>query len=397
MARRVVWVYCFFRFMFGLSHSFFFATYVLFLSDAGLGLLEINFINAVFMISSFFMEVPTGLVADIYGRKRSFVLSCLVISLSFLIYFISTSFTMFLIAEIVASVGAALYSGSFKAWVADEVKHYGRVDYRDRAFRGGMISSKSGEVIGVSIGGYLGALSLALPWLVSSVSLLLTGVLAMVIIGENGWTKTPREAGVSALGNMRNISLSEAKTCLKNTELVFAGLACFVFGAAIMALNMYWQLHYTSFGLEVSHMGWICAANMIFVMLGVYMSKYSQKVLKSKRRNLFFAFLLLSLGVIGASYFEQLYLSLVMFFLHEIARGIFDPVMDSYLNERIESSNRATVLSFFSMISKLGAFSGLISSGLVAKYFGVQASWYYSASLVVIFLTYVACKKVRIQ
>ena len=384
MSRKIVGIYCWVMLMYGLSVSFFFATYVIFLTNAGLGLLEVNVINVVFMISSFFLEVPTGVVADVYGRKTSLVASCFVTSLAFLLYFFSDTFLLFVIAEVIAAIGHALCSGAFKAWMIDEVNATGESFDLTRAYRSGKISNSLGIIVGVILGGYLGEYNIALPWLFASASIFVTGIVSIFIIKENGHTPVVHERG--AMAAMIDTGRLGFQICTKSPGVLFAMSLGFVFSFACMPLNMYWQLRYQGFGLKVSDLGYLFSANMLVLMLGVFVSVYVYRALKTNKRSLFFTISVMAIGILMAAVTDTLVFSLSMFYIHELARGIYEPLVDDYVNKRIDEQTRATVLSFKSMTSLLGASLGLLVSGLIAKYFGIEAAWICSAIVVLVFV-----------
>ena len=62
------------------------AIYVTFLIKNGLSLLEVNLVNMSFFLTLFICEIPTGAFADIFGRKKSFVLACVLMCLSMFVY-----------------------------------------------------------------------------------------------------------------------------------------------------------------------------------------------------------------------------------------------------------------------------------------------------------------------
>ena len=109
-------------------------TYGLFLLDRGLDLLQLNLVLAVYLITICLFEVPTGAIADVFGRKASFLLSCLVRALAFGLYFYSNTFSEFVVAEVIDAVGTTLATGAFDAWAVDGVRAEG--DHRpvDRLF-----------------------------------------------------------------------------------------------------------------------------------------------------------------------------------------------------------------------------------------------------------------------
>ena len=162
-----------------------FTTYVPFLAERSMSRLEINLINAFFMLSVFLMEVPTGSYADSWGRKRCFLYSLLFEAVSFAVYYLSNSFLFFVLAEVLAAVAWAFASGSLEAWLVDSLKHHGfngeltKVFYRESVFH------QSGFILGGLAGAYVGArFNLALPWLLASVGSLFCFILATFLMKE---------------------------------------------------------------------------------------------------------------------------------------------------------------------------------------------------------------------
>ena len=78
-----------------LALGFVSATYALFLLSNGLTVLQMNLVNTAFMIGNFIFEIPTGVYADFFGRKKSYLIHAALLSLSGFIYFFSRSFCTF--------------------------------------------------------------------------------------------------------------------------------------------------------------------------------------------------------------------------------------------------------------------------------------------------------------
>src|SRR5262245_53795518 len=93
--------------------------YPLFLLSRNLDLFQINVVLSTYFLSTFLCEVPTGAVADVYGRKVSFILSCFTRMVAFILYFFADGFIDCLIAEMIDGVGFTLASGSLQAWAVD--------------------------------------------------------------------------------------------------------------------------------------------------------------------------------------------------------------------------------------------------------------------------------------
>src|SRR5579862_7526301 len=160
----IVWsCYCF-------AFSFLMPVYPLFLLSRGLDLFQINVILAVFLITAFVFEVPTGALADRFGRKASFLLSCFIRMTAFTMYFFAHGFTGFLVAEGVDALGNTLANGALDAWAVDGMRADGAVQSADHFFARAQMVARTMMIISGIIGGYLAQRNIALPWLVAAAS-----------------------------------------------------------------------------------------------------------------------------------------------------------------------------------------------------------------------------------
>src|SRR3989339_2067236 len=105
--------------------AFVFPTYVIFLKENGMSLVEVGIINTTFMFFVFLMEIPTGVVADVVSRKLSIVLGTALYIVSPLIYFFISTFIWFLMAELTIGLGMCFVSGALEAWVKDKLDESG--------------------------------------------------------------------------------------------------------------------------------------------------------------------------------------------------------------------------------------------------------------------------------
>ncbi|HTO58459.1 MAG TPA: MFS transporter, partial [Pseudomonadales bacterium] len=178
-----------------LGWSFTAPMYALFLLSRGLDLFQINVVLATYLIISFVFEVPTGALADLFGRKLSFLLSCAVRAAAFVMYYFAHSFTDCLIAEFVDAVGTTLANGALDAWAVDSMRAEGQQQAPDRFFARAQMISR-GSMIGAGIvGGYVAAANIAWPWLVGG------GFFTMA--AATGATLMREPLGASASGSER--------------------------------------------------------------------------------------------------------------------------------------------------------------------------------------------------
>ncbi len=385
MSRRIVRVYYLIRFLLGLSMSFFNATYSIFLLGAGLDLLQINLVNTCYMLACFTLDIPMGAFADVYGRKKSFIFSCLLLSLSFFIYYHSHTFAMFILAEVIGALGSSLYSGAFKSWMIDGIKNT-KEDFNIKpVYSWSRVIACCGALIGSVIGAYVGNYDLALPWLMSSVSVLATGIVGYFIVTEYRTEMSPEEKSYRAM--IQKI-IDGYRICKNNGIIKFTILLGFFWGFACAPMNMFWTPRFQTMGLAISSLGWVHSVTQLMIIGGVLLSLQIHRRHKGGRSALLTTLFIFALGIFGSAITEILWISLSMYFVHEMARGMYEPLLDDYLNEEIDHEVRATIQSIQSTLATAGNGIGLILSGAIAKNTSIQTSWLISSLIIFSFLIF---------
>ena len=117
---RQYYKFCIYGFLKNLR--FFDAFFVLFLIEKGLPFTQIGILYAVREISINIFEIPSGIIADTFGRKNSLVGSLFAYIVSFCVFYISNSFWLFLAAFIFYGIGDAFRTGTHKGMIMDYLK-----------------------------------------------------------------------------------------------------------------------------------------------------------------------------------------------------------------------------------------------------------------------------------
>ena len=379
MIRRIIRFYIFFTFARNFFFSLPFATYFLYLQSRGMNMFQLSVIKFACMLSIFLFEIPTGAFADLYGRKKSFLLSLLLISIAYVVYSISDTFLMFIFLEIFIGFSLTFFSGAFISWVIDSLKFFGFVERLDTVISKGQIAVNSGMVMGGLVGAYLAKTDMRIPWIIGGIGTLCLFVLTILSTKEyTDKIENKNVAKEKVYTKLINISKDSITYGFKNKNVMRLVGGIIVFGIFTMPLNVYWQPYFqNTFKLPIEFMGWINTSNHLSLILGtLILSYFSKKSFYSSKKSI-----LLSLLIIGSPfcfiYFANLsFLPILFLFqLHEIGRGLFLPSHTSLFNESIPSEKRATLNSFLSMMSMLGYALGSFLFGRIAYFCGIKFSW----------------------
>jgi len=356
--------------LFGLSLSS--ATYVIFLQSRGLNLFEANLMNVACWLTLCLFQIPTGLLADVFGRKLSFLISCLLLSVDGIIYGSSYTMAGFILSEILAALGLTFASGAFEAWVVDRLKEQGYTGTQKMITTRSQIAAQAGSILGGVTGGFLGGINLSLPWYTMSGVFMLVGVYALLAMKEN-FTTNPDRAKDRLL-QLRTTFHSSLRFLRQSKTLHFVLAIDVVMACAMQPLNMFWQPYFKQVFGETELLGFLKAGIALSIMAGAFLVMRWGGV-QSPPQLLIRILLLLGVVVVLTSLLPPGILVLAPFLLHEVLRGMYEPVKTAYQQEQLPDAERATIASIISMVVGLAGAVGLFISGFIAEYVSISTSW----------------------
>ncbi len=395
--RDAVTVYYFGNFLGDFSMALTFSIYGIFLFTNGLNLLQVNLINFIFMISVFLFEVPTGAFADTIGRKNSVLIGSLFTTFGLALYPIYKNFLGFAIAEFLLALSASFTSGAWDAWMVDTSKKQGFNGKVDYVFSQANVISKIALVIAGLIGAYLAYINLDWPFYFGAF-IAAIGFIFLWICMEEG--RKPINFSIkSNILKISQVARESIQYSLSHKVIFWLLLGGIVSTLSFQPMNMYWNIRFNNMsGNHIWLMGWLWVAISLFMLAG----SYSVRGFLKRGKDYTFLMILVSLGVflpiIFSALSRTLFLAFPAYLLYELARGVERPVGQAFINKYAEPSKRATIFSFESMMSCLGAAGGLIFFGWVAKNSSIETSWIIAAilALLLIPIYLMARKKISI-
>src|ERR687896_193378 len=139
-----------------LAASFIWGINTIFLLDAGLSNLEAFGANAFYTAGMMLFEVPTGIVADTVGRRRSYLLGTVTLSAATLLYVllwqVGAPFWQWAAVSLMLGLGFTFFSGAVEAWLVDALTATGFKGDMESVFGRGQIVA-GGAMLGGSLAG----------------------------------------------------------------------------------------------------------------------------------------------------------------------------------------------------------------------------------------------------
>jgi DHA3 family tetracycline resistance protein-like MFS transporter len=365
--------------LYRLSSSALGPTYALFLLARGLDLFRLNLVLAVYLITTCLFEVPTGALADVFGRKRSFVLSCVVRAAAFGMYFLSDRFEQFLVAEFIDAIGTTLATGAFDAWALDGIREEGGYRSAEHLFARANVLAQVTAIAGGLTAAQLAQRDLSWPWLMGTSGFLVSALAGALLMHERRPAAGVRraEAFVSVGATLRDGLASVRTQPVVRGLCLLTGLMAF---AALPVLHM-WQPRFQALaGQGPWLLGWVWVFLNLALVAG---SALIPALVRRWGRASALAFscgwraVTLAIAALATTFVP----ALMGFLLQEVAVGFQEPVQQGWMNEHATAAQRATVLSLRSMAFTLGGATGLACLGWVARETSIAHAWFISACL----------------
>ena len=129
---------------------------VFFFQQRGLNYFQIISLESILVLFIFLFEVPTGILADKYGRKKAIILGAILLMLEPLIFIFADNFLFFAIAFALSGIGLAFLSGTVEAIIYDHLKKQRKEKFMKKAMGTYGSASLLAMMIAPMIGSYLG-------------------------------------------------------------------------------------------------------------------------------------------------------------------------------------------------------------------------------------------------
>lgn len=362
---------------------FFDAFLILFLIDKGISYTEIGILYASREIIINLFEIPSGLIADRYGRKKSLAAALFIFILSFLIFWLSLNFWLYLFAFVIFGIADAFRSGTHKGmmmdylklnnWAAYKSDYYGHT--RSWSQRGSALSSLIAGLLVFIDGNYQNIFIYSiLPYSINFI---------LILSYPSGIDRSINQTNKQEKSLIKNLN---ALFRVMKQKSVFKLVSTSAFHTAYLkALKDYIQaimlgiaLLLPSFnGIDLNRQNGLIIGLLYFLiyLLTAYASQYSSVILRKAPTNLARKTLLLGLifgTVCGIFFVYQMWVwAFIAFTLIYIIENIRKPILTAFLADQVPNELLTSVYSSQSQLRTL--FSACIAFvfGILADIWGI--------------------------
>jgi MFS family permease len=370
----------------------------IFLLDAGLSNLEAFAANAFFTAGMVLFEVPTGIVADTVGRRASYLLGTVTLSASTLLYVllwqIEAPFWQWAVVSILIGLGFTFFSGAVEAWLVDALAATGFTGELESVFARGQVVTGAAMLAGSVAGGFIAQqTSLGVPFVLRGAVLAVMFVVAFRVMHDIGFTP---EQGGRVLTEVRKIASASidygwrvpAVKWLMVEALFTGGVGIYAFYALQPYLLELWgdPDAYQIAGLVAA----IVAGAQI---LGGIVAPRVRRLFHRRTSALIAisALATLALGLIGI--IDNFWAVIGLIVVWGLTFAASRPIRQTYLNGLIPSRQRATILSFDSLMGSTGGVWTQPVLGRAADVWGYAPSYLMAAGISSLGLPFLALSR----
>jgi MFS family permease len=315
-----------------------------FYESNGLVMKDIMVLQAVYSVAIVILEIPSGYLADVIGRKKTLILGAVFGTVGFTTYSLSFGFTGFLVAEIILGIGQSCISGADSAMLYDSLLEKGEQKQYTR-FEGRITSiGNVAEAIAGILGGLLAGITLRVPYIAQSLVAFIA-LPAALTLQEPSRSVPLVKAGFMEIVRIARYAVFVDRILSRN--IFFSAIT----GTATLTMAWFAQPFFEYAKIDIAWFGILWTT----LNLTVAFTSYTAHRLEARldiRWSILLIALLIPAGYLGLSRFHSP-AGLVVLYVFYLVRGYATPVLKDYINRATESNIRATVLSVRSFIIRL--------------------------------------------
>ncbi|NNE97156.1 MAG: MFS transporter [Acidimicrobiales bacterium] len=389
--QRVVRTYMLLVGLYTLAASLIWSVNTLFLLDAGLAVGEVFIANALFSAGMVLFEIPTGVIADTLGRRVSYLASVSILSATTVMYLVAaqaeSGLAVFGVVSVLMGLGFTFYSGALEAWLVDGLSAMRSDPDLDGVFARGQQVSGVAMFAGTIVGGLLGQIDLAVPFVARAALLVVVFLIASRMMVEVGFSRQPLrlEEIPAQLRLQTAIGISQGWRAPGLRLLMIVGSIQGIFTAwgfyaaqpyllDLLDRDAVWIIGLVTAGLSLATI----LGNQIVAVLSRRCGRRSTLLIGAAAVS--------TVAAIAMGVTSSFALAVAALFALAAALGVMSPTRQAYLHEVTSSDHRATVVSFDAMVGSVGGVGGQVGLGAVSDARSFSAGYVVGGSITVLAL-----------
>lgn len=351
-------------FMFNLGRTLPHAILTIFLLDSGMSLVQITYIQIIFMFTVFVLEIPSGYIGDHWSRKNLYMISILLILASYLlIYFWHDNFYILIIAWIFYGASSAMNSGTLDNEIINQMK-FKNLDIKKMIIYSSYTVSIS-SMTGALLGSFLYLYIHQSIYIISLAFFVLSFLLSLPFKSTQTFKKKSKvlDKKTSFIYDLKNVIKDPI---IQNFMIIF-----FLMSFFLQPYYQYWQVLFDNKGVSIGLFGLMYIVFQFASILGNYLY---DKINYKEIYTLIILFLLFVLSTFGF-YLENIYIFIGIFITMLVLFTVYFQHINFELRKYSKEDNISTITSFTGTSNNLGAFLFLFSFTITINQMSLESNY----------------------
>ena len=370
--------------------------WMIYLASKGMSLVQLGILEGMFHVTSFIMETPTGAIADLFGRKFSRILSRFFLIADALLCFYGTSFAHFALAFMLCAIGWNLESGAGDALVYDSLVELGEEGNYMKVNGRIETTYQIAQAGGLAIGGLIAGISYEYLYYGQILIIAASAAVALLFTETRvGRAKEQTEDKSGLIACLKKQYVDSFKIIKGNNRLIYMITFLNILGVFTTTTFFYMQIYCKENGMKENTIGIVFAISCILGAIGG-LSAHRVEAFVKERKLLFSLPIIFMVLLWGMIWFKT---ALITFIVIAMFDSLMYVVYFDYVNRLIPSAERATLLSFSSMVFSFFMVLIFPVFGKIGDLLGLNYAFGFVAciatALVLINLAILAPKKIK--
>ena len=314
----------------------------------GLSLTQATFVDVAFWIAAVLGEVPTGIVADTYGRKTSLVAGVALMSLSIFAWALAPTVLLIVLAYAGLAIGVTFLSGAEDAFFFESIQITGRANSYTRLVGLAGATMLGATAVGSAVSGLFASVDLILPFLIAGVSLLATLGTVLTFKEPQVEEKGVGQTRISYREILRqSFTLMRARPALRSPMLYLAIVPM----VALVMETFFLQPQAVRLGVPIVGIGVLVMATQFTNMAGsTWADKIATRLGEGRVLFIIPGIIVISLILLAAF---QVFFSLLWIAVISFVTAVLRPLVLNRIQSQVSDNVRATILSMESLMATM--------------------------------------------
>jgi MFS family permease len=333
---------------------------------------QVGLLLSLTALATILFEVPTGAIADIYGRKVSVVIGFLLSAFFMLLIPSSNLFIIIAAFWFLMSVANTFSSGAGEAWMVDYLKKNRKYSLMTTALARRHVFIYAGITSSFLISGLIvSKYSMTWLWYIAAAVLITLSVFLIVFGKEDFRGKKPKSIR-GLFGQNLRVSIEGVNYSRKHPILKFLMVATFL-TAIVSMMNIVWPPFMSELGIPLMYVG---PAYALYSLVGVIVPNFSSPIMRrfgGERKALVAITTLILFSSLALAFSPNWQVFIALWFISAMTDVLYAPTSISFFQRYAKSNIRATLGSLREMAFGIGGVFAPVIAGFVADTYGLRA------------------------